>query len=311
MSRSSGIHVGRILQVGAPAKVNLTLRILERTPDGFHRLETLFQAVDLQDSLTVSTIPGSQMILEMPDAELGPPEENLVTRAVRAFREATGTESGVHIRLEKRIPAGAGLGGGSSDAGATLRILNRLHGEPLSHGALQGLGATLGADVAFFAGEAGFALGEGRGERLRPLPALPPRTLVLGLPPVHVPTGPAYGALARLREGSGTPGPVLAGEVPRDWPGVRALAVNDFEAVVPGAHPPIHAALQALRADEGVALALLSGSGGAVFGLPRPGEAEAVVARLREGVPGVRWLTAATLDRLPAPVEVDRGGETR
>ncbi len=301
---------GRTLRIDAPAKVNLSLRVLERMPDGFHRLETLFQAVDLQDSLTVTTIPGSHVVLETPGADVGPVEDNLVTRAVRAFRAATGTETGVEIRLDKRIPAGAGLGGGSSDAGAMLRLLNRLHGDGLAPEALQALGATLGADVAFFAGEAGYALGEGRGESLRALPGLPPRTLVLGLPPVHVPTGPAYGALARLRQGSVTPAGVLGGDAPTDWPAVRSLAVNDFEAVVPPAHPPVDAALGALRADQGVLLALLSGSGGAVFGLPRPGEAEAVVGRLRERLREVRWLTAATLDRLPAPAEVDRGGET-
>ena len=310
MNRPAEPVVGRILRVEAPAKVNLTLRILERTPDGFHDLETLFQAVDLQDSLTVTTVPGSEVRLDTPGADVGPPEDNLVTRAVLVFREATGTGTGVEIRLDKRIPAGAGMGGGSSDAGATLRLLNRLHGDLLPAEALQELGATLGADVAFFAGEAGLALGEGRGERLRPLPALPRRTLVLGLPPVHVPTGPAYGALARLREGARAPGPVLAGAMPRGWAGVRAVAVNDFEAVVPRAHPPVRAALEALRADEGVSLALLSGSGGAVFGLPRPGEAEAVVSRLRERTPGIRWVTADTLERLPAPAEVDRGGET-
>ncbi|HSM04135.1 MAG TPA: 4-(cytidine 5'-diphospho)-2-C-methyl-D-erythritol kinase [Longimicrobiales bacterium] len=300
---------GRTLRIDAPAKVNLSLRVLERMPDGFHRLETLFQAVDLRDALTVSTVPGDDVALDTAGAEVGPPEENLVVRAVRAFREATGTATGVRIRLMKRIPAGAGLGGGSSDAGAALRLLDHLHGDPLGRDARQELGSGLGADVAFFAGEAGYALGEGRGERLRGLPPLARRTLLLGLPPVHVPTGPTYGALARHRAGSGPPPPILEGTAPRDWEAVAACAVNDFEAVVPGAHPAVAAALGALRAS-GSPLSLLSGSGGAVFGLPWSDDPEVCLRELREGTPEVRWVAAATLDRLPEPWEVDRGGET-
>lgn len=294
------------IRVEAPAKVNLLLRILRRTPAGWHELETLFQAVDLADRLTLEVVETDGFSLVVRGADVGPPEENLVTRAVEHFRRAAGVGGGLKAVLEKRIPAGAGLGGGSSDAGAALRALNVLYGEPLGSSELATLGSELGADVAFFAGSAGLALGEGRGDRLRPLPPLPPRYLVLGLPPVHVATGPAYGALATARErGLPVAPPILHGRAPADWAEVAALAVNDFEAVVPQAHPPVAEALAALRA-EGTSPALLSGSGAAVFGGVPPGRApEDVAAALARRAPLVRWTPVRTLERLPEPQRVE------
>ncbi|MEJ2539773.1 MAG: 4-(cytidine 5'-diphospho)-2-C-methyl-D-erythritol kinase [Gemmatimonadota bacterium] len=296
---------GSVIRIHAPAKVNLALRILDRMEDGFHRLETLFQAVGLEDVLTLVSVPGDGVELVTRSSQLGPDRDNLVTRAVHAFRAATGTATGLRIRLEKRIPVGAGLGGGSSDAGATLRALNHLHGRPLPSRRLAEVGSELGADVAFFTGSAGYALGEGRGERITPLDPLPPRTLLLGLPRVHVATGPAYGALARFRAEAQGPLPpgILEAEPPRDWAAVARRAVNDFESVVPLASPPVAEALEALRA-AGSPLALLSGSGGAVFGLPWGAEPHLCLSTLRATVPGVRWEAAPTLERLPEPSEV-------
>lgn len=295
------------VRVSAPAKVNLTLRILERMEDGYHRLETLFQAVGLEDVVTVEPLPEGTVELTCRSGDVGPPEDNLVVHAAQAFRSATGVEDGVRLRLDKRIPVGAGLGGGSSDAGATLRALNYLYGHPLNSAALVRLGGTLGADVAFFTGSAGYAVGLGRGDEISPLPPLPPRTIILGLPRVHVATGPAYGALARLRsEGAdGALGSALAGGIPTDWDGVIEGAVNDFEAVVPAASPPVAEALGTLR-DAGAPLALLSGSGGAVFALPW-GETGACLATLRAAAPGVRWEAVPTLATLPEPREVVPG----
>lgn len=295
------------VRVAAPAKINLTLRILKRMGDGYHRIETLFQAVGLEDGVSVEVASHGRVELSCRSGEVGPPEENLVVRAAEAFRSATEVRDGFRLRLEKRIPVGAGLGGGSSDAGATLRALNHLYGYPLTSAVLTRLGGALGADVAFFTGSAGYAVGLGRGDEITPLPPLPPRTVLLGLPRVHVATGPAYGALARLRSESGI-GPLdsaLAAGVPRDWDGVVRGAVNDFEAVVPGASPPVAEALGALR-DAGAPLALLSGSGGAVFGLPwgDPGEC---LAMLRAAAPGVRWEAVPTLATLPEPREVVPG----
>ena len=175
-------------RVEAPAKVNLFLRILGRRPDGYHELETAFQAVNLSDILEVVAGEGDgfELLVRGPDGasvDVGPVENNLVTRAVEIFRDHTGRSCTVQVRLTKRIPAGAGLGGGSSDAGAMLRVLNRIHGIPLAAGELQELAGTLGADVAFFAGQVGLALGEGVGTELTPLAPLPPRRLPANPPP--------------------------------------------------------------------------------------------------------------------------------
>jgi len=302
------LPAGAAVRVEAPAKVNLVLRILERGADGYHRLETLFQAVGLVDVLILRAVPGAGMELEVRGADVGPPEENLVTRAARRDFQATGSETGLRIVLEKRIPAGAGLGGGSSDAGATLRGLNLLAGEPLGEPELVELGSDLGADVAFFSGSAGLALGEGRGDRIRSLPALPERTLVLGLPGVHVATGPAYGALAEARAGGvPVPAPILEGHGPASWDEVASVAVNDFEAVVPKRHPDVADALAALRGER-LPMALLSGSGAAVFGLvPQGADPGALVERLEDAAPACRWLAVPTLASLPGPQRVEPG----
>ncbi|MDT8342715.1 MAG: 4-(cytidine 5'-diphospho)-2-C-methyl-D-erythritol kinase, partial [Longimicrobiales bacterium] len=297
---------GGAVRVSAPAKVNLTLRVRGRRADGYHEVETLLQAISLRDRVTLEVVAEPTFTLEVRGADVGPVQDNLVTRAVASFREAVGALPPLRVFLEKRIPAGAGLGGGSSDAGATLRALNLLLGGPLSGPALTALGGALGADVAFFAGESALALGEGRGERLTPAPPLPPRRLVLGLPDVHVSTPSAYRTLATARAaGHPVPPPLLRGRTPASWAEAEAWAVNDFEPEVPDAHPGVAQALAALRA-EGVGPALLSGSGGAVFGLlPAGRSCRETLARLRARLPGVRWRAAATLTRMPPPRRVD------
>jgi len=134
---------------GAPAKVNLSLRVLARERSGYHQLETLFCALELRDEIEIER-GGGALSLQVEGAELGPPEENLVHRAAVAFHDAAGIRPDTRIRLRKRIPAGAGLGGGSSDAAATLAALNALHGAPLGPTHLLRLGAELGSDVPFF-----------------------------------------------------------------------------------------------------------------------------------------------------------------
>ena len=294
------------LRLEAPAKVNLLLRVLGRRPDGFHDLDTLFQAVDLCDEVLVER-RGSGIELSVEGADLGPATENLAYRAARTFLEAEGarTAVGVEVRLRKRIPAGAGLGGGSSDAAAVLRCLNRLAARPLPRSTLDEIGAYLGSDVPFFLGGAALARGRGRGELLEALPALPVRHLVLVLPPVHVPTGAAYGALARLRQG----------RPPRDrrpwadggvsgWDDVGAWAENDFEEVIPPAHAPVKRSLEALR-GSGARPALLSGSGAACFGVfPDERRAEAAAAALSATL-GWDALPVRTLAALPEPSAVE------
>lgn len=250
-----------------PAKVNLFLRVLGRRSDGYHDIETLFQAVSLHDDLAMDLVAGGEVDLDVAGAELGPPKSNLAYLAARAVLDAAGSDMGLRVRLGKRIPAGAGLGGGSSDAAAALTCANALLGDPLEDAELADIAGRLGSDVPFFLGASTLALGSGRGERLEALPPLPDAHLVLVLPPVHVDTGWAYGALAEQRRGGGrAPRPGWHGDVPRTWADVAGLAVNDFEAVVASAHREVVASLDALRM-AGAMPALLSGSGSACFGI--------------------------------------------
>lgn len=290
------------LELRAPAKVNLTLRILGRLPSGFHELETLFQAIDLCDDLRVWRTGDSEVSLHVVGADVGPTEDNLVYRAVQAFRRRSGVREGVGLELTKRIPAGGGLGGGSSDAGATLRALDALFPGRVSRDGLHDLAAGLGSDVPFFIGPEGLKVGRGRGELLRAIAPLPTAHLVLGLPPVHVATGPAFGALARTRAERRGPLPRPLFEerpLPTTWAEVAAVAVNDFEEPVSAAHPEVALALAALRATDPL-FALLSGSGGTVFGVyPDAGAAEVARGEAARRCPSARFECVATLSTLP------------
>ena len=141
--------VRQAVRVRAPAKINLLLRVLGLRADGFHELETLFQAIDLTDELTVE-LAGDSVDLEVAGTDAGPVTHNLAFRAAEAFRLAADLHSGVRILLTKNIPTGAGLGGGSSDAAAVLRALNHLTGGAVAAEALLAIGADLGSDVPFF-----------------------------------------------------------------------------------------------------------------------------------------------------------------
>ncbi|NJD17937.1 MAG: 4-(cytidine 5'-diphospho)-2-C-methyl-D-erythritol kinase [Gemmatimonadetes bacterium] len=292
------------VRILAPAKINLWLRVHDRRPDGFHDLDTLFQAVDLCDEVEVTRRAAGGVALSVEGADLGPEEENLAHRAARGFLHALGPAAGsdgVAIRLRKRIPAGAGLGGGASDAAAVLRCLDVLWGHPVSSGTLAEIGARLGSDVPFFLGEHPLARGRGRGEVLEGLSPLPEATLVLVLPPVHVATGPAYAALARYRGEHGPGASAAAPEAfPTGWHELRRTAANDFELVVPVAHPEGGASLEALR-RAGARPALLSGSGAACFGvLPDGTRARAAAERLTAEL-GWPAVSARTLTAFPAP----------
>jgi 4-diphosphocytidyl-2-C-methyl-D-erythritol kinase len=200
--------------------------------------------------------------------ELGPPERNLVVRAAREFCAEAGFQPALEIELVKRIPAAAGMGGGSSDAAATLRALNYLFGDLLSHAALLQIGARLGSDVPFFLCGSPLALGWGRGERLLALPALRPRPFVVVHPGTAVPTPEAFRRLAELRAAgdtsTGFEARALSSETLLDWRGVAPLAANDFEAVVLERIPRL-AEVRARCREAGAEIALLSGSGAAFF----------------------------------------------
>lgn len=258
----------------------------------------MFCALSLADELEVAVgEPGIR--LEVSGAELGPPERNLAYRAASAFYEAVGSPAAVDIRLTKRVPAGAGLGGGSSDAAATLLALNEAHGRPLDAAALLRLGAALGSDVPFFVSGAALALVWGRGERILPLPPPPPAPVLLAVPPFAIATAEAYRALDRDRDtpaGAPAPRAIQLADL-RSWSGLAAGAVNDFEAVLFPRHPEL-AGLRDALAHAGARLARLTGSGSAVFGIFESAEERAAAAaEIAHRFPHVRLiesLAAAT-----------------
>lgn len=259
----------RSVTVAAPAKVNLLLRILDRRPDGYHDLWSLMQTVALEDEILVSLQPGSRDIrLSCDAADLATDRTNLVYRAAVAVLEGAGRTEGFDITLVKRIPRGAGLGGGSSDAAATILALNEALSLGWSADRMREVGQTLGSDVPFFfCAPSGVVTG--RGEVVKPLRVEGRRWIVLVNPGFPVETGWAYRQLASTRTGVRplSPGILsLEQETVVDWGRVAALAENDFEDEVFAAHPVLRRIKQDLSA-QGAEIALLSGSGATVFGV--------------------------------------------
>lgn len=252
--------------VEAQAKLNLRLCVTAREHSGYHQLESLFIRIDLSDTVRVATDTQTRE-LNCPGLDL-PPERNLAYRAAEAFMAAAQWPRGFHIEIEKRIPAGGGLGGGSADAGAVLRALNALAPQPLPDAQLLTLALRLGADIPFLTLEAPLALGWGRGERLLALPPLPAREVLLALPPFGVETAAAFRWFAEA-SGDGSapeaPPPLSLEDVDR-WDRVTALAVNDLEAVVFARHPEVATCVAQLH-EAGARIARMSGSGSTAFGI--------------------------------------------
>jgi 4-diphosphocytidyl-2-C-methyl-D-erythritol kinase len=258
----------RHARVPALAKINLDLRVLGKRADGFHELRTIFQTISLADKLEVSFAPARRTAITLDDPLDIP--DNLVSRAARAVLDAMKVNGLVSLRLSKRIPMGAGLGGGSSDAAAVLLALPVLAGRTLPLATLTGLAAGLGSDVPFFL-LGGAAVGIGTGTEIFPLPDLPATHGVLLAPGIHVNTAQAYRDLS----------PRLTTELQRNkiecfqsltW-NARSFSglsfcgfSNDFEAVVFEQHPEL-ALLKKRLVRAGAVVALMTGSGSAVFGL--------------------------------------------
>jgi 4-diphosphocytidyl-2-C-methyl-D-erythritol kinase len=273
-------------RVHALAKVNLDLRVLHRRDDGYHELRTIFQTIALHDTLTFSRTAGP-FEMTVAGADVPADSTNIVWKAARLIWQAAGRAGephGVSVRIRKRIPVEAGLGGGSSDGAAALVMLNRLWNARLPPSVLFALAAALGSDVPFFL-LGGTALGLGRGERLFPLPDLPPRHLVLARPREGVSTSQAYAWLREAERGSPSEQRL---RVP--WPpGVLAVA-NDFEPIV-FRHVPSAERLRRLLTEAGADVALLSGSGSAVFGLFASETAATRAARRVPAGAGDVWVT--------------------
>lgn len=286
--------------VPAHAKTNLRLRVLGRTDDGYHQLETIFLRLGLHDDVEIELPPAGSsrgLAVDVVDEPAWPGREgtpegpdNLCWEAAERFFGLLGRTPAATIRLRKRIPPASGLGGGSADAAAVLKGLDRLHGRPIGEDRLLELAGELGSDVPFCLSGASMALGWERGRRLLPLSAPPPRPALILVPSVGVGTAKAYRWLDEAGLGSGRgigacqwpPPPGLA-----DWRGLDRWAVNDFEDVVYERRPEVEDAAAWLR-GHGAVLVRLSGSGSAVVGYfdrerSREGAREAA-ARLAEVV---------------------------
>lgn len=258
------------MNFAAPAKLNLRLRVLGRRADGFHAIETLLVRLRLADAVEIETEgEGIELDVETP-AGLGavPSDEtNLCWRAARLFYEAIDHPPAARIRLTKRIPAAAGLGGGSSDAAAVLVGLNRRLGKPLDAPALVGLAGRLGSDVPFFAAETSFALAWGRGQRVLPIAPPPARPVLIVVPGVGISAAEAYEWWSEDAGTEEAPPEVLPDpDQLASWTTVERLAGNDLAGPVERRRPELAGARRALE-SAGATVALLCGSGSCVAGV--------------------------------------------
>jgi 4-diphosphocytidyl-2-C-methyl-D-erythritol kinase len=264
----------RSARLRASAKLNLGLRVLYKRPDGYHELRTIFQTISLADDLEITFARASSTSIEM----LGTPEirDNLAERAARLVLEAAGKHGAVRLKLRKNIPAGAGLGGGSSDAAAILLSLPVLAGARIPMEQLLALAAKLGSDVPFFL-YGGTALGLGRGEELYPLPDQPPQRALVVVPAIHSSTADAYRDLSETLTNIGLQNKLDSFQ--RDvWgrgaSGEKPSLINDFEGVVLARHPELAGIRERLRQAGAIRVAM-TGSGSAIFGIfDNPGKLE-------------------------------------
>lgn len=264
-----------------PAKLNLFLHITGRRADGYHSLQTLFQIIDLCDSLSLSPVDDSSITLECSDAALTGPD-NLVLRAAGALRAATGSTQGASMRLDKRIPMGAGLGGGSSDAASALLGLNQMWGCKLDIDTLAQIGLKLGADVPLFV-RGSSAWAEGIGEILTPVD-LPSKTYLVICPDCHVSTQDIFSHQQLTRNTTAIKmAAFLAGHTR-----------NDCENVVRSLYPPVDEALLWLNQ---FAQARMTGTGASIFAaFDSAQQAQQVLDQLPEGMNGfvARGLSSST-----------------
>ena len=269
---------GPALRIAAQAKLNLHLRVFARDESGYHSLETIFHRIDLSDDIRIE-ITSREQTIDVEGSDLGPVEKNLAWRAAHEYAERTGWPRGFRIELTKRIPVGAGLGGGSADAAAVLRSLNFISPTPMRSVGLLSLAAKLGSDVPFLASDAVMALAWSRGERMLSLPALPRNDLLLMSPAFSVPTAEAYRWLDEDRASRKNARLLMEEDVDdvsestvldsvdlSTWESIGRFARNDFEGPVAQRHPQLREYLDRLRASRALFCGM-TGSGSTIFGV--------------------------------------------
>lgn len=262
----------KTIKLKTPAKINLTLEVLRKLPDGFHELRSVMAKVfGLYDEISITFEPEKDHII-VKSSNNGMPldEKNICFKMTKKFFEETGNSAGVRIDIGKNIPIGAGLGGGSSDGAATLKILNRYFGQPLSKKKLIKMASEIGKDIPFFFSEKNSALIEGSGERISKIFDAPKLNLLLVNPKIHISTKYAFADLSPiLRKIKRIPG-ISAGMMKalkkRDADLASKYLYNDFEIVMEKKYPVIKEIKNDLLAF-GASGALMSGSGSTVFGI--------------------------------------------
>ncbi|MFZ1888160.1 MAG: 4-(cytidine 5'-diphospho)-2-C-methyl-D-erythritol kinase [Candidatus Binataceae bacterium] len=254
----------KILAERAPAKINLCLRVTGRRANGYHELDSIFIPIDWSDLVRIEIRPASELRVDLHcnRPELSDSGLNLAARAATAFGHEYDLSAHIMIDLEKHLPAGAGLGGGSSDAGAVLRMLAAMCTVAVD-ARLASVAVSIGADVPYFLSPCPARV-RGIGERIEPLPALAPIHLVLAVPSIEVPTARVFRALAPEDWSGEIPGAdleaILRGRIS------RSVTVNDLAKPAAAMYPRI-AELKAIVEARGAIAAAMSGSGGSVFGL--------------------------------------------
>ena len=275
------------LRMPSHAKINLGLYVLGKRPDGYHDIWTIFQELEFHDVLYF-TKRDAPLTLTTNHPTLPVGDENLICRAARAFAQKTGCPTQLAIHLEKQIPLGAGLGGGSSNAAAALRGLNQLFQVGASREELAALGATLGSDVPFFL-HGGTAIGTGRGEQIEPMPDLPPCWILLINPRIHVSSAWAYKNINLKLTNFPTKNNVFSQQHNAVTDALRTLENMLEEPVI--SHYPIIASIKNRLLEEGAEWASMSGSGSTVFGVFK--EKELAEQALRQ-IERPDWLLVVT-----------------
>lgn len=277
------------LELPSPAKINLWLRILHRREDGFHEVETRLHKVAVKDDVSVElTGPGEEITLTCSVPGIPVDGTNLAIRALHAFEARSGTRHSWRLHLEKRIPFGAGLGGGSSNAATVLKAANQLAGHPLDLPSLLEIAGSIGADVPFFLLDGPAADGVGRGEQVRPADSPGALPLLLIKPPFPIPTPWAYSRWAGSQE---LPGVTYAAQ-----PGIWGALENSLERPVFEKYRLLPALKTWLLQQPGVLGALMSGSGSTLFAILEDTAACAhAAAEARAWLGETAWIEATHL----------------
>lgn len=276
------------LYEGAYAKLNLTLDVLDKRPDGYHDLKSVMQTISIRDDIEIDIGTGKPWSLHCSDESIPTDERNLAWKAAKVFFDVTGKDlDGIEIRIHKRIPAGAGMGGGSADAAAVLRALNRHYDNPFSILALAELGASVGSDVPFCT-LCGTAMVEGRGERLRKLPDMPDCVFVICKPDFSSSTPALYKkidetAIAVRPDHKAMESALFAGDLGK----IASNLCNVFDPIVTQEHLELNY-IKSIFNSYGAVGQQMTGSGSAVFAIVESFEYAAVICNmLKENYPQV------------------------